>query len=236
MSKNTVNQSHFSKMCGVSRQAVSKAVKAKLIKLIGKKVNLDHRITCEYYFTQTGKSLKPESVDEPPHVKSTPPKKAPPVKKTKVEKITAPVIEDGPLGGDVLDIDNDIVLPDGIQCLDDINEKNILSIQSDYLKKLAELEKAKTSKQKREEALGLLIKRTTVRTVFAKLHTIDTNQWKTLEDRISPGISGIFGFEEGCPEEVEVRKIITNETSKTLRHVKRLLDEFLIKNKEAPLE
>jgi hypothetical protein len=45
-------------MCGVSRQAIGKAVKAKNIKMIRGKVDLDHRLTCEYYHDKTGKNLK----------------------------------------------------------------------------------------------------------------------------------------------------------------------------------
>ena len=237
---NTVNQSHFAKMCGVSRQAISKAKanKPPLIKMIGKMVNLDHRITCEYFYTQAGRQLTPGLDTVAPAkkiIKPVPPPKPPrpPRKKPPIEPITAPV-DDGEEEPE-FDPDAPIVLPPGIESLDDINESNILTIQSDYLKKLKDLEAAKSSKQKREEALGLLIKRSTVRVVFAKLHTIDTNQWKTLEDRLAPGISGIFGFEEGCAEEVEVRRLINEEVAKTLRHEKRLLDDFLIKFKEVPL-
>ena len=215
---NTVNKKHFADQCGVSRAAITKACQAGLIGTDAKgNVNLDRSITKSYLKAKLARKNGKASKAAPAPIKK--PRKKPGPKPGTPKPGTQP---------------SEPQFPE-LKSLDDLNEKNMHLYDKGDIDKFKSLETALSTRVKREEMQGKLIKRSTVRTVFAKLHTIDTNQWKTLEDRLAPGISGIFGFEEGCKEEVEVRRIINEEVAKTLRHEKRLLDDFLIKNGEVGL-
>lgn len=212
-------------MCGVSRQAISKAKKAKLIKLLGKQVNLDHRITCDYYYTQTGKLLRPDAITEPPPPRKTPPPKKPAApKKPKVTKIPEETsIDNPPPEPD----DETYELPAEVKTMDDVTPEILHLMPSDFITKMKNIETALSTRTKREELRGILIKRTVVRSFISKLYTVDTNQLKTLEDRLVPKMCGVFGKQDDDPESVKARKLINKEVTRILRHIKRLMDEFL---------
>lgn len=245
---NTVNQSHFAKMCGVSRQAISKAKDKKppLLKMIGKHVNLDHRITCEYYFAQTGRQLRPESVDEAPPAKKPPPAKASkpnpaatpstktPATKKKTKKAAVQIGDDTPdpelnpdIDLDELDYENGYALPKGIKCFEDITIHNLHTIPGDLVKKVKELEVAKKAKQDRDAKRGELIEREVVFKFISQLYVIDVNQIKTQEDRLVPGLCGVFGVEVGSPESIEARKLIKNDSADLLESIQREVNDYL---------
>lgn len=235
---NTIAQNKFGVHCGVTRQGIASAVKAKLIAVYKKKINIDHRLTCEYYFSKTGKTLNPDkllkktkrkkSVPKPVKLAKTSQKKPP------VEPITAPLDlkdgEDAPPPPE--EPDDGYALPPGIKSFEDITIHNIHRIPQDLIKKVKELEVAKKAKQDREVKRGELIKRELVKKIFAQIHTVDTNQWKTLEDKIMPELCGMFEVQDGSPEAIKARKLISEEVSKILRFVKRQIDEFFIDNEE----
>ena len=239
---NTIAQNKFATHCGVSRQGIAWAVQNKLIAVYKKKINIDHRITCEYYHKQTGKRLDPaelmkkverkkKGATKPPKpVKIKPVKPAPPPPAKEPEKITAPPDDSPPDDPD--QPDDGYSLPPGIKCFEDITIHNIHLIPIDLGKKWKELEATKTSKQTREVKRGELIKRELVKSIFAQIHTVDTNQWKTLEDKIMPELCGLFEVQDGSPEAIKARKMIGDEVSKILRFVKRQIDEFFINNEE----
>jgi hypothetical protein len=216
-------------MCGVSRQAIGKAVKAKNIKMIRGKVDLDHRLTCEYYHDKTGKSLKPDAKP----VKKKAGKKTPPAPKPKPPEPTPPPVEPEPplenqgnTPDDDPDPENGYSLPAGIKRFEDITIHNLHLIPQDLIKKIKEFEQGAKAKQDRLVKRGELIERKVVKQVFAKIHTVDTNQWKTLEDKIVPMLCGIFDAQDGGPESIRARKLISDEVTKILRYNKRLIDEF----------
>ena len=235
-------------MCGVSRQAIGNAVKAGKIKMLGDKINLDHRITCEYFYSQTGHNLKQEHIEKPPkkkqRAKSKPRKKTvkkkpapPPEEKPSSEppeEITAPIDNSAPYDPDQ-DVDDSYKLPAGIETLDDITAKNIHLLPLDYIKKLKEYETAMKARQMRDESRGFLIERALVRSFISRLYTIDTNQIKTQEDRLVPELCGVFGKQDGCPESFDARKLIKDDGAELLRSIKRMMDDFLVKLREEKL-
>jgi hypothetical protein len=225
---NTVSQSHFSKMCGVSREAIRKAANAGTIILDDKKrVDLDHRITCEYFYGKTKKRLRPSMADEPIKklVKKNPAQNPKPeAQPAEPQEITVLPPETGQ--------DDSWSLPSGVKSIEDIDAEMLHRLPHDFIKKMKDYELALNNKTKREEMRGLLIKRDLVRKIFNQLYTIDNNQLKTLEDRIVPEICGIFGFVDGCPESVKSRKLVNDEVVKTLRFIKRKMNDFLVGQKE----
>jgi hypothetical protein len=80
----------------------------------------------------------------------------------------------------------------------------------------------------RNKARGVLIKRDLVQRVFAKLYTIDSNELKPLGDKLAPEIAAIF--ESDDPKLIlKVNKKIEKEIFRSLGHIKRLMNDFLIK-------
>ena len=80
----------------------------------------------------------------------------------------------------------------------------------------------------RNKARGVLIKRDLVQRVFAKLYTIDSNELKPLGDKLAPELAAIF--ESDDPKLIlKVNKKIEKEIFRSLGHVKRLMNDFLIK-------
>jgi hypothetical protein len=234
---NTIAQNKFANHCGVSRQGIAWAVQNKLIAVYKKKINIDHRTTCEYYFKRTGKQLDPAELMKKVERKKKVAPKPPKVKPVKPipsepppEPITAPVDGSPPDAPD--QPDDGYALPPGIKCFEDITIHNIHRIPQDLIKKVKELEIAKKAKQDREVKRGELIKRELVKQFTAKLHTVDTNQWKTLEDKIMPELCGMFEVQDGSDEAIKARKLISEEVTKILRFVKRQIDEFFIDNEE----
>jgi hypothetical protein len=77
-----------------------------------------------------------------------------------------------------------------------------------------------------KKARGNLIKRSLVQRVFAKLYTVDTNELLPLKDRLSPEIAALVGVDD--PELIlKINKRIEKEIYKSLKHIKRLMDDFL---------
>ena len=242
---NTTTKAAFARICKVTKPGIAKAIKLGLVVLDGKKVNLDHRLTHEYYFKRTGKKLKPvdhvkeKAVKKPVAVKKKkvakkkPACKKPATKKTSVEPITAPVeLSDNDPEPDIL-ADDGYKLPDGIERFEDITIHNLHKVPKDLIDKIKSFEVAAKAKQSREVSRGKLIERDIVKKVFAKIHTVDTNQWKTLEDKITPDLCSLFKAQDGGEQSIKARKMINLEVTKILKYTKRLIDEFFIENKEA---
>lgn len=207
---NTVSKSHFARMCGVSPTAISKADKAGIIGTHEGQVNLAHRLTKEYLrdkqskLDETGKPGRARNVKEKT-VRADRQKTTPKTEEKQDQELKV------------------------VRSLDDVNESNILTLEKRDLDKFKVFEQALETRLKREERRGLLIPRSMVRLVMAKKYSIDVNQIKTMEDRLTPDICGIFGMGDNGPEAVAVRKLINDDTSKFLRQVKRLIDDFLKK-------
>lgn len=208
---NKTTKAEFARMCRVTKPAIAKAIVAGKVNLLDKKINLDHRSTAEYYYTKTGKVLNATEHGTKPK----PPRKKP---TQEPDTIDDQLVDDG------------YKLPPGIKCFEDITIHNVNSIPADLMKKFKELETAKKAKQDREHKRGVLVERVLVEQFMAKLHTVDTSQWKTLEDRITPELCSIFGVKDGGEEAVETRKLISGEVVKTLRYAKRLTDDFFNEN------
>ncbi|MCK5611617.1 hypothetical protein KAR91_57635 [Candidatus Pacearchaeota archaeon] len=241
---NTIPQNKFAVACSVSRQGIASAVSAKLIAVYNKKINIDHRKTCEYYFSKTGKKLdvtelmakKKRKPPKPKQVKpvkpakaikpTTPPKKPP-------EKITAPIDLPDNDPEPNIDPDDGYTLPKGIERFENITIHNLHLIPKDLIDKIKSFEVAAKAKQARDVSRGKLIERDIVKKVFAKIHTVDTNQWKTLEDKITPDLCSLFKAQDGGEQSIKARKMINFEVTKILKYTKRLIDEFFIENKEA---
>ncbi len=95
--------------------------------------------------------------------------------------------------------------------------------QIDIQKSVAQIQEIQL---KVDERRRKLISRELVDRFFGKLYLVDSNEWKTLPDRLAPEMAAIF--ENDDPEKIlEVSKRIDKEVYRTLSHVKRMMDDFL---------
>jgi len=107
----------------------------------------------------------------------------------------------------------------------DLDFKKLTKSDIDKLHKLEGLLKIRVE---REAKRGELIDRTLVRTVFGKLYQIDSNELRTLGGKLSADIAGIFGVED-VELMLKVEQKIDTEVVRILAHIKRLMDDFLVK-------
>lgn len=105
-----------------------------------------------------------------------------------------------------------------------LNFTTLTKIQVDKVHKLETLLKVRVERQhKRRE----LIERALVQTVFSRLYGIDVNELRTIGAKLAPAISGILGCDN--PEVIlAVEKVIDDEIIKSLAHIKRVMNDFLL--------
>lgn len=88
------------------------------------------------------------------------------------------------------------------------------------------LEQMKALKLKNERERNELISRELVRRVFAELYTIETSEFLTMAEKLSPEIASLFGIDDSL-QILEVGKLIQREISTTLEHIEVTVDNFL---------
>ena len=113
--------------------------------------------------------------------------------------------------------------------LADIDPKDIWRYPKVSLDKLRIFEVAKKTQQDREQKRGELIPREIVASLFSKLHAIDAQQMRTLEERLIPTLCSVAGIADDDPKVIKIQKAINKETTQILRHIQRLIDTFLKK-------
>lgn len=255
---NITSKSHFSKMCGVSKAAVTKAVRVGLIVVDDTgAVNLDHRKTRQYLGSKRSaagsgavKLPGPSTPEKKPRaVKPKVPakKKAAKVKPKAPAKPKAPVELAFDLGmsepkapvkkkaagvkpkAPAKPLDPDDLLPPAkeFRTLADLTEQDLRNFTKEDVNKLKTIEQTLKTRLDREAADGRLIERSLVKQVFARIHSVDTNELKTLKDRLTPAICGVFGESDDSDNAVVIRKMLDEEMIKSLRHMKRLINDFL---------
>lgn len=234
----TVSKIFFAKLCGVTPAAITKALQSGKITLEGKFVNLDAPNTAAYLNKKNGipEPPPPEPRIEdylpkrPPASKaktpiSSPKKRKPPVtpkpQKPKVRKLAAiKPIQEGkpaPIPSEVYQIVD----------LAGISDHDLGLLGSSELDRMKTIEQTLKIRQQREAARGELIPRNAVKIIFAKLHAVDNAEFKTMEDRLTPAICGVFGEADDSDAALQIRKMLNKEIIKVLRHSKRIINTYL---------
>ncbi len=205
---NTISKSKFADKCGVSKQAITKAVKSGAVITDGNgKVDLDHRVTRDYVKEQKRKAkLKPKplkkkhgevAVNVPQSENQT---------NKKGEQLNLPSISD----------------------INSIRREDLIGYQKPDLDKLKVYEEARLKNIQVQEKEGTLISRALVEKVFSKIYTVDTEQLRAMEERLAPKILDICKVGHEDSEAVKVREEVNNQISKILENIKRIIDKFLV--------
>jgi hypothetical protein len=201
-----VTRAEMARLCGVSKPGIAKAIKLGVVNLIGDgrsaRIDITDPVNVDYINREEHNCGGKNDVRSTPGTKSDNPLPPPPS--------SSP---DRPV----------------INSLDDINETNLFLLTKSDIDKLKAYEQALSARLKREESRGKLISRTLVRSIFHKLYTVDNNELKSMEDKLTPSICGLFGEHDDSENAVAVRKLLNNEITKALRHIKRILNDHLKK-------
>lgn len=116
--------------------------------------------------------------------------------------------------------------------LAEIDPSELGRYKKSSLDKIRIYEGALKVQQDREAKRGDLIPRVLVSSLFSKLHAVDANALRTLEERLIPTICSVAGLSDDDPRVIKIQKAINKETTHILRHVQRLIDTFLKKYAE----
>lgn len=255
---NVLTKTEFATAHGVSRSAITQAVKrGALAETPQGKINLHHPTTVEwarihtpkgnleaiYTAVKVGKKFK-EVADNAKKatkavgaekraaeiaVRQSEKKRVKAAKET--EALRAELDENTAAGESVF---NALSGGDGIPLppLEDIDPKDIWRYPKASLDKLRIFEVARKTQQDREQKRGDLIPRELVTSLFSKLHAVDSNEWRTLEERLIPTLCSVAGFADDDPRVLKIQKAINKETTHILRHTQRLIDTFLATHAE----
>jgi hypothetical protein len=111
---------------------------------------------------------------------------------------------------------------------------------TDKLKTIEQIHalRIKTDRERQE-----LVERELVRRLFAKMYLIDTNELKTLADKLPADIAGLAGIDDRAVV-MAIGERIEREVYRSLAHIKRLINDFFTEigadliqsKKEAPQE
>lgn len=222
-----LNQSQFAEKAGVSRAAVSKAIKkGRVIRDPDLGIDLSHAVNREYLNSENASRTRRDNKGDRPGPKKAYPKPKP-LKKVKPKPKKLPPasdkaikLEDPPFVGDLEDLE-DYEQAGYIDI--DGNLNTIDRISADRLKVI---ETIRLSKIKRETLRNKLVKRSWVTKVFNKLYQVDQGEFRTLGDKLAPDVTAICGVNDTKIEH-KINERIDEEVFKVLNHVKRILNDAL---------
>ncbi|MCK5127564.1 MAG: hypothetical protein KAR42_15010 [candidate division Zixibacteria bacterium] len=114
--------------------------------------------------------------------------------------------------------------PEDLIELLDLGNLGTLSKQSaDRVKTIAQIQQIRV---KTEEMRKELIPRFLVQKIISKLYTIDVNEFRTLGPNLSPEIAALTSIDDS-ETIIKIEAIVEKEVYNILRHVKRLMNDFL---------
>lgn len=130
--------------------------------------------------------------------------------------------------GDTSDVDENFDATDALAEL--LRKSDIRAISFNEVNKVQKIEAALKTRVEREHKRGDLIDRNLVRTVFARMYQIDAQELKMLGARLAPDVSGLLGIDDPVLV-LMVEQRIEGEVMKSLNHIKRVINDFLVEAK-----
>lgn len=212
--KDVITQSGFAKLCGVSPEAVRKAIVAGKIDAVGegrkKRILLAGVNTIGYSNdrnSQRKNSIQSQPVAAPAAVS---------IPEEKLSETAAQPPESSPTS--VVNINN---------ILDFENEDiDLAQFSESNLKKVQILESAKGKALDRKTKRGDLVDRKLLSVFLGKIYTIEVNQLKPIADKSPSKIAAIFENED-AEKMLKVSQILAEDIAQALNHIQHTTDRFL---------
>ena len=213
-----LSQNKFAKLVGVSPQAVSLAVKSGRVIRCKSGIDPLHPSNQHYAEAAADNSKKRKRGQHPPRKKRGRPKGA----SSSSRRSTAPPSRPAPAPGAAppFEPEQDIDWTTGEL------PANISALSRSTTDKLKTIEQIHALRIKSDKERKDLIERTLVRRLFSKLYLIDTNEIKTLADKLPAELAAIMGVDDR-ELIMKVGATIETEVYKTLAHIKRLINDLL---------
>ena len=211
--KDVITQSGFAKLCGVSPEAVRKAIVAGKIDATGegrkKRILLAGINTIGYLNdrnSQRKNSVKSQSAAPPPVLQSEEQAPAPAAPSQKENSLPAVNINN------ILDFENEDI--------------DLSKFTQTDLKKIQVLESAKKNAFERKMKRGDFVDRKLLSVFLGKIYTIEVNQLKPIADKSPSKIAAIFENED-AEKMLKVSQILTDDIAQALNHIQHTTDRFL---------
>ena len=195
-----LNQRQFAELCGITQQAVSRAIKSQRLNVTAH--GIDPNDPRNEYFRDQALDKKPINAPILPSNRVPPGPKPNGRRRRKADTSTpAPEIEPSQLD------------------LDSLSKKYEIDAAKSR-------EMTRKYKIENEQKRGELINRNTVKQFLSKLYSIETSEFHTIGDRLGPELASLAGIEDpGLVLQFE--KAIKKEVSKTLDHIENEIDGYL---------
>lgn len=220
---NYIKKAELAAQLGVSRQAINWAIKKGKVVLdgMGRLVDLDHELTRHYIEAardrqngrkQEGVPLgKEANVSQRGGAKSAKrSKKEPPTEPERAENVQVLARIDPP-SDELQDFSSDAPLE---------------QMSKHSLDRMKIIEQVIALKVKTEEKRRELVSSETSRTVWAKVYAVHTSELGPLGEKIAADVAALCGVDdsEGI---LNIKQAIDNQVYTALKHIKRLIDDFL---------
>ena len=204
-----LTQRDFARKCGVSPQAISKAIKEGRVIKDEKKINPNNPQNAAYIkLIQMRKDENGGTLDRS---KSR--------NKKKKNDASEPEPESKPELNDQ-DLENlakgQLSIP-----LDSLSKTS-----ADRLKTLEQVRKIQIESDTKRKNL---LPREEIKRIFARLYMIETNELKTISDAVAPEIAAIYE-DDNLDHQFKTKKIIDAKVYRALKHIQRLWSDYLEKN------
>lgn len=239
-----VNVSAFARLAGVSRETIYKKFRnGLLVQLENGTVDTDDPLNADYLYGQgaTAADVLQVTAVKPPAVKKPrkpvpvkPPAVKPPKRQRKVRQQAPPVISASVSRPRKPEVHSGTVV-DAEAILSQLATTDVRALHPQDVAKVARLESAMKTRVEREHKRGVLIERDTVRTVFARLYSIDSNELQTLGSRLAPAVCGRLGVEDPASV-LSVEQMIDEHVFKVLAHIKRVFNDYLVSAGGQPVQ
>ena len=245
----TISKANFAKDMGVSKPAITQQAKRGKIALSDSgDVVLDHELTQKYIANRAAKQNPPPKPRKKrrrktPPVKTTP--KSPPAGSVKPKPDTPAPSKPAPMQVKAKSAPHNppppqaagaanapVIIKEQGRSISGITAENYHEYSKQDIEKAKSYEQTLKIKQERQAKRGDLIERKVVATVFARMYSVEENELKSMEDKLTPASCGVFGVGDDSPEALKVRKLMNKEIAQALRHIKRIVGAFLEEQKE----
>lgn len=202
-----LTRERFAELCGVTRQAISLAVKQERIHLTRRRIDPDHPTNRHYKQQSRNRRRQPAPISGAPAspIGTELPPGDPAVAKT----LNTPPR----LSSSQTEMKN----------LDPEADATVYRNQIDVAKAL---EQMKGLQIKNEKERNELISRNLVKQFFSELYSVETTEFMTMAERMGPEIASLFGIDDPA-DVIEVGKHIQGEITKSLGHVEQVMEKFL---------
>jgi hypothetical protein len=224
---NWLNQSEFAKLVGVSRAAISKAVKRGLVvKDPSQGIDVDHPANIEYRNSQHDSRTRRKDSERKPKK----PKRSE-IKPEKVENLPPASVKAIPD-----EISEQMSPGQQMEMYENINlngpDHLITKLDADRLKTI---ETAREKQIKRLEARGKLIDRDFVASIFNTIYKIDTGELRPLGDKLAPELAAICDVDDN--ETIQrMNEHVEKTIYKSLEHIRRRINNALEEIKAEAIE